>query len=271
MGNGGSLTSLARKYTVDVGDSVDPEEDVITWILSNAPGTLAGLPINGITLEENPDIIGLYEAAAQYGQPKDGAIFASGSMEYRFNFQAQGGHFNQSLATILYSTAEGSNSDASAVEASNYGGALGIVHDVGKPRADGLDVNPPPETFTLAYYPINSTVNGTYQNLVEGLCGQVNNGTFRGKPAGSLMLVRATGGVRTGDDWSIEFGFGYVPNQTNIPVGDDIVVTAKDGLDLLQVFYNPKVDANRLIQNPIQANVERVWYRGNFSSLALPS
>lgn len=270
MGNGGGLRSLTRKYVVDVTGSSDPEEDVVNWVLSNAPGSLNGLVLNDITMEENPDIADLYEAAAQYGTQAEGPVFSSDSMEYRFNFQAQGGHFYQSLGTILYSTSSGSNATAATVSATNYGGALGVVRDNNGTHAEGLEVQPPPETFTLAYYPVNATVSSSYQNIIEGLCGKVNNATYRTKDAGSLMLVRVTGGVRTGDDWSIEFGFGYVPTQTSIPVGD-FTVSTKDGLDLLQVFYDPKVDNNRLIQRPIQANVERIWHRGDFSTLALPS
>lgn len=272
MGNGGNLKGLGRKYVVDVAGSADPEQDVVSWVLSNAPSTLAGLVLNDITLEENPEVADLYEATAQYGTYGESPTFPSDSLEYRFNFQAQGGHFYQSLATILYSTASGSNSDPAAVGARAFGGALNVIYENGKPsRNEGVEVQPPPETFTLAYYPVNATVSGSYQTTIEGICGTVNNATYKGRSAGSLMLVRATGGVRTGDDWSIEFGFGYVANQTNIPVGDDIVVTAKDGLDLLCPFYNDKIDAGSLIKSPFQATVERVWYRSNFSGLALPS
>lgn len=263
QGRGGNLKSLSRRYTVDVSGSSDPEEDVVAWVLSNAPSTLAGLVLNDITLEENPEIADTYEAAAQYGPYGESPTFPSGTLEYRFNFQAQGGHFYHSLQTIASYAASGTAPD--------FKGAINVVSDGGKLRCEGFEVQPPPETFTLAYYPVNATVNGTYQGVIEGLCGQVNNGTFRGKAAGSLMLVRASGGVRTGDDWSIEFGFGYVPNQTSIPVGDKITVTSKDGLDLLWPYYGEKIDADALVKQPLAAYVERVWYRGNFSSLALPS
>lgn len=262
QGRGGNLKSMSRRYTVDVSGSGSPEADVVDWVLSNAPSTLAGLVLNDITLEENPEIADLYEATAQYGAYAEGPVFPQGSVEYRFNFQAQGVHAYQSLETIASYVPSGTPRD--------FKGAINVVADGGKLRCEGYEIQPPAETFTLAYYPVNSTVNSTYQGIVNDLCGKVNNGSFRGMAAGTLMLVRVTGGVRTNDDWSLEFGFGYVPNQTSIPVGD-ITVPSKDGLDLLWPFYGDKIDDDELVKQPLQANVERVWYRGDFSALALPS
>lgn len=271
---GGNLKSLGRRYAVNVAGSSDPEEDVIDWVLANAPATLFGLVFNDITLQENPEIEDEWEATAQYGEIEATAPPpAGGTMEYRFNFQAQGAHIYQSLSTILYATAEGCDADPSVVHARNFKGALNVVSDGGKLRCEGQQIEPPPETFTLAYYPVNATVSGAYQAIVEGLCGKVNNGTFRSKAAGSLMLVRVSGGIRTGEDWSIEFGFGYVPNAVNIPVGDAITVDAKDGMDLLWAFYGEvnDDDAKALVKQPLSAYVERVWERGDFSTLSLPS
>lgn len=271
---GGNLQGLSRKFVVDVSGSSDPEEDVVAWVLSNAPASIAGLVLRDVSLQEFPELEDHWEATAQYGtiqllQPPP----ESGAMEYRFNFQAQGAHIYQSLATMLYSTAEGSDSDPSTVHARDFKGAINVVNDSGKLRCEGLQLEPPSETFTLAYYPVNAVVSSGYQQIVEDLCGKVNSGTFRSKAGGSVMLVRANGGVRTGDDWSLEFGFGYVPNATDIPVGDEITVASKDGLDLLWPFYGEKVDedAKALIKQPVAAYVERVWPRGDFSALSLPS
>lgn len=261
---GGSDKSLARKYRVNVTSSSTPEADVLDWIYSNAPATIAGLTLNGITLEEDPERLDEYTAEAQYGFLESTEPPASGTMEYRFNYQAQGGHFYQSLETI----GEFVPSGKSIIP---FNGAINVVKEAGKRRCEGYEVQPPAETFTLAYYPVNATVTPTYQNIIEELCGRVNDYEYRGKEAGTLMLVRCTGGVRTGEDWSIEFGFGYVPNQTDIPVGDEITVTAKDGLDLLWPYYGEKIEGDELVKQPRQANVERVWYRGDFSALALPS
>jgi hypothetical protein len=256
-----------------VSGSSNPEEDVVDWLTANSPTTIAGLARGGFTLEEDGEIEDQFEAEVQYGVSTPAPPATGGTMEYRFNFQAHGAHIYQSLETLLYCTPLGCDADPEVVEAPNHHGALNVIRDGGPLHAEGFQIEPPAETFTLAYYPVNATVSGAYQLLVESLCGLVNNATFRGRPAGSLMLVRCTGGIRTGDDWSIDFGFGYVANDTNIPVGDEIIVTTKDGLDLLWPFYGDAVDgvANSLVKQPVAAYVERVWRRGDFNTLALPA
>jgi hypothetical protein len=265
---GGSDKNLERHYTVRVTGSSTPEEEVLDWVYSNAPGSLAGLVLSSISLEESEEVQDLYEAPAQYSELEKKDPPATDSMEYKFSFQAQGVQVYQSLMTLA-SYAAPSLSEG----APNFNGAINVVNDGGKQRVEGFNIQPPPETFTLSYYPVNATVSGSYQLLVESLCGTVNNTSFRGRPAGSTMLTRVSGGVRTNESWSIEFGFGYVANQTGIPVGDEITVSSKDGLDLLWPWYGTikDDDAKALVANPRAAYVERVWYRANLNSLSLPS
>jgi hypothetical protein len=269
---GGSFKSLRRRYTIDASGEDEPEEYVLQWLEENAPASIAGLIPDGTgSIDENGEIEDLYEVEIGYGQiPEPAAPPSTGEVEYRFNFQAQGAHVYFSRETLLFCTENGCSAFASDVEAQDFKGAINVVSDAGKLRCEGMQIDPPAETFSLAYYPENAVVTSGYQEIVEGLCGKVNESTFRGKPAGSIMLVRVSGGVRTGEDWQIEFGFGYVPNDTEIPVGPDIVVDEKDGLDLLWAFTTEAVVEGVLIKKPIAAYVERVWPRGDFSALALP-
>lgn len=264
---GGSLQTIRRRYTVDVTGSVSPEEDVLAWVDSNAPVSIGGLVPNAVTFDENPEIEDLYSVEVQYG-----AVSAppsspeTGSVEYRFNFQAQGAHIYNSLETIASYAIPAIES---AFGPANYNGAINVVNDNGKLRCEGLQLEPPAETFTIAYYPENAVVSAAYQALVAELCGKVNEFEFLGYPAGSLMLVRVNGGVRTGEDWSIEFGFAYIPNDTDIPVGADITVDEKDGMDLLWVYYGEQVADSTLVKQPICAYVERVWKRADLSALGI--
>src|SRR5204862_5729880 len=65
---GGTDKNLQRKYTVQVASSSTPEEDVLDWVYSNAPVSLAGLVLNSISLEESEEVQNLYEATAQYSE-----------------------------------------------------------------------------------------------------------------------------------------------------------------------------------------------------------
>jgi len=257
-----------RRYTVNAEGESDPEDAVREWLEANTPITIAGHVRRSFQATEYPELEDVFECEVNYGAggtPATAPAIPTGSMEYRFQFQAEGGLFFQSLETIAsYAPDEETAPDLQ--------GALGVERLDGQFVPAGIQVDPPPETFVLHYCPENAVVDESYQLLVESLCGCVNAFPYRGRPAGSLMLVRVNGGIRTGEDWSIEFGFGYVPNRESIPVGDNIVVDAKDGLDLLQVIYSDKEDlvADVLLQQPIAAYVERVWPRADFELLNLP-
>jgi hypothetical protein len=108
---------------------------------------------------------------------------------------------------------------------------------------------------------------------VQSLCGKVNSATFRGYAAGQIMLVRVNGSTKNNVDWNIDFGFGYIPNSTDIPVGDRIVVESKDGFDLLWVFDDLEkvVAASAFLPRHAGALVERVYERADLSLLNLPT
>src|SRR5690606_15610003 len=107
----------------------------------------------------------------------------------------------------------------------------------------------------------------------ESLVGKLNSTEFRCRAAGSVMLARSQGG-RQGGGRTIEFGFAYIPNDTNIPVGD-ITVSAKDGFDLLWAYYASEEDAaaadKGLVKRPLYAYVERVYPRADLTALSLPA
>lgn len=256
----GTEESFSRKYLVTGSND---EADVIAAIKAAAPTSIGGIGRSGVGYEETDDYLGYFEGTATYsvitsGTPKQ---FETGSSEYRFNFVAPSAHIYQSLETI-------SSTARSGETAPDFEGAINVVSDNGKLRVEGIQLSPPPETFTYVFYPANSVISSAYQSIVENLCGLANNNTFRGRPAGSMMLTRCVGGARNNEDWSIEFGFGYTQNRDSIPVGP-ITVPHKDGMDLLWAFYEDSDDAeaSQLIKRPKAAYVERVFYRGDFNVL----
>ena len=255
-GRGGTDKNLTRKYLVS---GTADEAEVLNTLLDTVPKYLAGMPFQGFGIKEDDDLDQTYFCEANYGfdekkEPEEDAV------EYRFNYQAPSFQVYQSLQTI--------NSYAASGSAEDFKGAINVVTDGNKMRVEGFSLSPPPVTFSLIYYPANGTISPTYQLLIESLVGKVNSTTFKGRSAGSLMLAMAQGGARNNAGWSLELGFSYSPNLTNIPVGD-ITVGTKDGMDLLWAFYTDKPGTKLNLKVPKFAYVERIFYRDDFNKLAI--
>lgn len=261
----GSSSGLVRRYRVE--DATD-EEEMLDWIAANTPASLFGVPRAEPSYQETDELDGSYDVDVNYGFQTGTPLNQQkpepevDSVEYRFSFQAQGGHFMQSLATVGRWGLTGENSTP------DFGGLIGVHEDANSHRVEGMYVSPPAETFTLVYYP--SYISTAYQLLLESICGTVNSTPFKTRPAGSLMLVRATGGTRDASKWQLELGFGYVPNRGAFSVGD-VSVPAKDGLDLLWPYYQAAEDdaLPELIVKPFGVYIERVWFRSNFNALGI--
>ncbi len=253
----GDSRSSTRKYRV--WNAAD-EQDVIDWIsnVSNVPDSLGDLPLADYSFEELEEVAsGDYDVTATYGEAPS-YIPVENQVDFDFNFQAPSAKIYQSLSTI----------NSYGTSPPDFDGAINVVNGPDGMTVEGLDVGAPPETFTLTYHPATGTVDTTYQALVNGLVGTVNNASFKGYAAGELFLTRCTGGATSNRRWRINFGFSYIPNRTNIPVGG-ITVAAKDGHDLLWALYEDGVDANSPVKTPTAAYVERVFYRTNFSLLGI--
>lgn len=263
----GGFERSTRQYYVE---GATDEADVFAYV-AGLPAYVADLPFADFDYEEKAEVndSGLhdFEITVNWGAPKNEKQ-KRGTLEYKFNFKAPGGHIKQALETI------GEYTDDDVFPLGNpMFGAINVVNDKGVDRVEGEHLQPPEEVFTLSYKCEDEVITGDYQLLVESLCGKVNNASFRGRAAGSVMLVRATGGRDTSKTWHIEFGFGYIANATSIPVGDNITVSAKDGFDLLWAYHSPKKDETsfRANQQPTAAYVVRVFYRADLNTLNLPT
>lgn len=243
------------------------EQDVVDWVGFNVDATVAGFPFADFTAEEDDEILNEYNVTVEWGQPEQGGGQTIETVEYKFNYQAPSAHVYQSLQTIAAYT---DPKFGFSFGPDRFKGSINVVVDGGKYRVEGFNLPAPNETFTLSYK--TASLSGAYQALVEGMCGKVNSVAFRGKNAGELMLCRVTGGRGTSGQWYIDYGFAYTANDTNIPVGD-IIVTAKDGWDLLWTFYGTGVssDVDGLVKTPNIAFVERIFKRADFAALALPA
>lgn len=244
------------------------EDELHDWVIANVPEFVGGFPFASFSAEEDEDTAGDWEIQVDWGVPDDPkSLQTPGTAEYRFNFVPAGAHIYRSLATVSKTVLPGHFKDN---KAPNFGGLINVVSDDGKLRSEGLNLSPPQEVFTLTYT-FTGGISVAYQNVVESLAGCVNSTPFGGRPAGSVMLVRASGGRTSENQSTVEFGFGHIANAVNIPVGD-IVVPAKDGFDLLWTFNQEKADQDSglVVQYPVCAFVERIFVRADLNLLDLP-
>lgn len=240
-----------------IAQALTTANTVFTNTLSAGLATLNLVDLRAEEFEGIDDqwiVTGEYELLERRDPPVTGAV------EQRFNFQAQGGHFYTSLSTV---NSYGTNPP-------DFKQAINVVKVDGTPRVEGANVSPPPETFTIAFFPANASVSDAYIKGVYDLVGAVNNASYNTFAAGELMLVRCAGGIRTNADFSIEFGFSYIPNTSSLSIGGIGPIT-KDGHDLLWAYFEDVEDTTNdaLVKNPTAIYIERVWNRGDFTDLSL--
>jgi hypothetical protein len=112
-----------------------------------------------------------------------------------------------------------------------------------------------------------------YALTLGALTYHVNNATFRGLAAGSVLFEDATGEQSQKDPLylDVSYSFLYSPNVTGLAIGD-ITGIAKLGHQYLWLGYgrvDPGGGAAHLATQPSQANVEQVFYTGDFSLLGI--
>jgi hypothetical protein len=301
----GDVNRSTRTYTVaGTSDTGVPltEDDLNAYLLTLVgtvfPTQIAGYKISDAAYQENEEIPGQFEVTITWD--------VSPEVFYRFNFQAAGGHFVQSLRTVSAWGIGGRSATMTPLDLKgagfpNFNGAIGVTpQQDGPPIIEGVDVQPPPETFTLRWNTDSSVVTTDYQLKLYNMCGRVNDHVFRNLPIGSTMLVRANGEEKlgpTGRIWSLEFGFGYIPNVVNfdyanqIVIGDGnmqsiaqkIVIREKAGLDLVWLYREhgsgldtgssdlaSRTDYAIVAPQAKVAYVEQVWPRADFNTLTIP-
>lgn len=135
----------------------------------------------------------------------------------------------------------------------------------------GITIQVPVTRFKYRYRIPFSLVTPQYQLLIEDLAGKVNGSVFKGRPPGTTRFDGATGGIRSGEDWDVEFNFTKRPNLENITVGNIEGVSA-DGWDVIWPYYISKSAGARGFSAPSPAYlyVEQVYPRADLNTLRIP-
>lgn len=279
---------VRRARRICVYDVFD-EDDALAEAVALAPTDIGGLPRRNIEFEEGDSRNGIWLYTVNYGSSSNRPDLDSGEIEWEFNFSAPSFHAKQSIATIS-GTGLGSITEKKAGggtvsvdhAAEDFHGAINVSKENGQYRIEGVQISPPPETFSIRYAAPNAVVSAAYLQELGRICsfapvnatpvglivpGVVGIVTYA---AGELMLVRATGSKRNNDSWQFSFGFAASPNLTEIDVGG-ITVPAKLGHEYLWAYYGDTADnaSGNLIKRPVAAYVEQVYHTSEFRALGI--
>ena len=240
-------------------EGVTNETDAYSTLMATAPATITVIAVVqvlarlGGTVEEldNDRWLG----TVRYGLP---TVTDTGESTYSFDTTGQTQHITQSISTI--------NSYVATGTAPAFGGAIGVTDKDIK----GVDIVVPAYAFTETHYIDDSNVDDAYKNALADLTGCVNAAEFRGRAAGEVLFLGATGAKRGRGDWEITFRFAASPNATGIAIGD-ITGIAKNGWDYLWVLYEEQEDstAKALVKYPKAVYVEEVYPEGDFDALEI--
>ena len=229
---------------------------------ASIPKTFLGvLPLQSITLEEHITddtwkVLAHYESL--------GIDTAAGGEESSFSFDTGGGRhrLTQSLGTTSY--APPAVPPDPALTPPDMGGAIGYDGE----HIQGVDITVPVYNFTETHYLPVATVTTGYKTTLADLTGTVNDGAFRGFPAGEVLFLGASGSRRNEEKWAITFRFARQKNVTGLTVGT-IVAIDKLGWQYLWVRYKDDVKDDRKVRIPAFVYVEDVYESASFGGLGI--
>ena len=229
-------------------------------IKANAPSTVGGLPITGITLENEDGFEDAWRATVTYS---DLPIIETDIGDTLESFQT-GGSSSRIFAALEHIASYGTGVPDAVIP--DHHGAINVTED----RVEGTEIVIRSYAFTIRKKYESSSIDGTFKGHLFQSTGKVNHATYMGFAKGELLFVGANGTQQTQDTWEIDFSFMASPNETDLEIGD-ITVSAKEGWHFLWVEFEDVEDAtaNRLVKRPLAAHVERVYQYHDLSVLGL--
>lgn len=243
------------------------ETTALSNLASTAPTSFQGFSRLSRQIEPlgDPTVTEKWEATVRYGVNNTAGSSSESGETSVFTFETGGGSQNvkQSISTI--------NSYAPSGEtAANFKGSINVTDNGTSQEVSGVDIVIPVYNFSETHYIDDTTVDSAYKGTIYSLTGKVNDDTFKGFPAGSLLFLGASGTKRGADYWELTFKFSASPNKTGLTVGDITGITKK-GWEYLWVSYETKTDATagRTVKVPASVYIEKVYDEGDFSGLGI--
>lgn len=253
------------------------DADAKAAILAEAPATYPGIAelvrgdvdirtIGGLLwyaeIPYIPDSSPLYPAVGGVGPPEGEIPAAPGintplGADFSFDLSAQTEHITQSKETI-------SKTKRGGGVAPDTKRAIGVTSDG---DVKGCDRLKPYLEFSVTRTFESITMD--YIRMLSELVGTNNNAVFYGYPADTLIFMGASGNTKDTRKCVVTFKFAYQKNETDIVITEGLTVPSKKGWHYLWVAYKNVEDANKLIQQPDSAYVERIYDRMNYAIMGI--
>ena len=259
---GGDDRSVYREYLVT---GTEVESAAKTAALNDAPASLDGYASRSSSARElasGPDVGGAFIVRVSWSSgssspPEETAGFT----EYSFEVNPASYTVYQSRSTVgVY---------PNTASTKRFGGAINVDSDG---NVQGVQWPPPAaQVFSQTVSLDPAVITQSYYRQLCVLAGSVNSEAFLGFPPGELIFLGASGSRQGAGLWRITYRFGFLPNETDVAVGDLTVLT-KNGWDLLWVYYSQQehfdgADVVAVVAKPESAYVERIAEYAEFSLL----
>lgn len=260
LGNTGGYGSRQRKYGV-WGVAGELAAILATGAAIEAElgygSLLDGLVLRDIAYDEQT-AEGVYECTASWGMAAPPEPPQTSSFAVSFDFSTVQQKILLPVNPILVYDESG------AVE--DHG--VELIGDDGKGAAEGVEIPEPSLAISHTYYLPPETVTNAYIAALNGLVGRVNNATFKGFAAGTLLSTGVSGARRSViDDWELQFKFQARENKVNLVIGG-ITIPLKKGWDFVWPRVGVKLDATvkglkrSVKQIALTSPIEAVDYSG---------
>ena len=219
----------------------------------------AALYRTNITLKEIGPL--MWDVAVSYG-PKQKKEPEPGDFSWSFDTGGGSKHVTHALAHIQSYVPAGDT-------AADHKGAIGVNENG---DVEGVDVVDASFKWKENHKLLLADNGWEFSETLEDLTGTVNDATFRGKAAGTVLFEGGSGGQSQKDPLILDvtFSFAYSRSATGLTIGD-ITGVAKTGWHYLWTEYATTDGgaAKRPAKKAKQVNVERVYEEGDFSLLGI--
>jgi|694.fasta_scaffold06600_8 hypothetical protein len=195
-------------------------------------------------------------------EPQRGGIFHA-DVEYGLIDVTAGFEFDTTGGTTLMRQSFGTRRYGS-------GPVFGGLINCRDGKVEGVEITQPVMTFSETRSFLN--VSNAYRNFLYRMTGRVNSGAFKGTAAGECLFMGARGRKQGRDNWTVQFNFACSENLTALSLaGGAVVVDSKLGWEYLWMYYEDKVDSDRLIPYPQAAYVEQTYLLADLTALGIGS